>query len=66
MKKLFTVVCTMLLGASLSFAQASQGGDTTKTTTTTTTTKHKHAHAKKAAKKATKKSNSGATTATPK
>ena len=40
MKKLFTIVCTLLLGASLSFAQAaSQGGDTTKTTTTTTTKK---------------------------
>ncbi len=40
MKKLFTIVCTLLLGATLSFAQAaSQGGDTTKTTTTSTTKK---------------------------
>ena len=61
MKKLLTIAFAMLLGATLSFAQAGAGStskpaDTTTTTTTTTTktkTKGGHTH-KKTGKKAKK------------
>jgi hypothetical protein len=67
MKKLFLIACTLVLGASLSFAQgAAQSGDTAKTTTTTSTTKTKKkttkAHTHKAGKKSKK---SGIATSTP-
>src|SRR6478609_9337626 len=55
MKKLLTIAFAMLLGATLSFAQAgaSKPADTTTTTTTTTTKTKKggHAHKKTAKKK---------------
>jgi hypothetical protein len=67
MKKLLTIVFAMLLGATLSVAQAT-GGSTDKTAPAgkTTTTKGKtKSHAKKGGKKS-KKSSGGTTTQPPK
>jgi len=68
MKKLLTIVFAMLLGATLSVAQAT-GGSTDKTAPsgkTTTSTKAKtKSHAKKGGKKS-KKSSGGTTTQPPK
>ena len=71
MKKLFTLMCTLLVGASLSFAQA--GGGTTGSTgtqqpTTTQTGKKGHKGGKKGHKggKKGKKSSGGSTTPPPK
>jgi hypothetical protein len=72
MKKLFTVVFAMLLGASLSFAQT--GGDKAKTDTPKTETTGNAAIGKKATKtkkghkggKKGKKSSGGTTTQPPK
>lgn len=65
MKKLFVIACTLVLGASLSFAQASQGGDATKTTTTKAAKKDTKAKAHKGGKKG-KKSSGATTTPAPK
>ena len=67
MKKLFTIVCTLVLGGALTFAQtgASAGaqtpaaGDKTQTTTTTKKSSKKKGHKGKKGKKAPQ------TTATP-
>ena len=68
MKKVFTLVCTLVLGATLSFAQA--GGGTTGGTGTSTTDTGKKGHkgGKKGHKggKKSKKGSSGSTTPPPK
>ena len=68
MKKLFTLVCTLMLAATLSFAQA--GGGTTGGTGTTTTDTGKKGHkgGKKGHKggKKGKKGSGGSTTPPPK
>ena len=68
MKKLFTLLCTLVLGATLSFAQA--GGGTTGTTgqDTSSTGKKGHKGGKKGHKggKKSKKGNSGTNTPPPK
>jgi hypothetical protein len=69
MKKLFTIACTLVLGAAMSFAQAGTtqtppAGDSGKTGASAPTTK-KHHHAKKGAKKS-KKSTDTTTTQPPK
>jgi hypothetical protein len=65
MKKLLTLVFAMLLGASLSFAQATSGTPpTTKTSTKTTGKKGTKTKGKKGGKKG-KKSSGGTTTTTP-
>lgn len=66
MKRLFTFVVTMLLGATLAFAQA--GGGTTGAPATTTSGKKGHKGGKKAHKggKKGKKSSGGSTTTPPK
>jgi hypothetical protein len=62
MKKLFAVVCALLLGASLSFAQTGGGTTDTKTGTGKTTDTGKkaktrsHSHGKKGGKKDKKSS----------
>ncbi len=65
MKKVFTLVCTLFLGAALSFAQT--GGSTTGTPSQdagkTTTTKGKKHHHHKGGKK--HKKGDGASTTTP-
>jgi hypothetical protein len=61
MKKLFTLVCTLLLGASLSFAQAT-GGSTDTGKPTTKGKKHNHG-GKKGGKK--HKKGDGSTTTPP-
>ena len=69
MKKLFTLVCTLMLGATLSFAQAG-GGSTGKPsdTTQTDTGKKGHKGGKKGHKggKKGKKGSGGSTTPPPK
>jgi uncharacterized protein YxeA len=70
MKKLLTIVFAMLLGATLSVAQAT-GGSTDKTApadkTTTPPAKTKtKSHSKKGGKKGGKKSSGGTTTQPPK
>jgi hypothetical protein len=63
MKKLFTFVFTMLLGASLAFAQAT-GGSTDTTTKAPTTKGKKHSH--KGGKKHKKGDGANTGTTTPK
>ena len=62
MKKVFTLVCSMLLGATLSFAQAG-GGSTGDKQAPATTTKAKKHHGKKGHHKG-KKNDAGANTGT--
>ena len=64
MKKLLTIAFAMLLGASLSFAQAT-GGTTDKPADKTTTKAGKKSHHHKGGKKG-KKSSGGTTTPAPK
>ena len=70
MKKLFTLVCTLVLGATLSFAQAGGGstGGTGTGTSATDTGKKGHKGGKKGHKggKKGKKSSGGSTTPPPK
>jgi len=65
MKKMFVFAVTMLLGASLSFAQTGTGstGDAGKSDTSTKTKKHHH---NKGGKKSKKSSSSSTTSTTPK
>ncbi|HEY6350951.1 MAG TPA: hypothetical protein VI636_16230 [Candidatus Angelobacter sp.] len=64
MKKLFTLVCALLLGATLSFAQTGTGS--TGSQTTTTSGKKAHKGGKKGHKGGKKgKKNSGGTTTPP-
>ena len=72
MKKLFLIACTLVMGAALSFGQATTGtpdksGDTSKTTTTGTKTGKKSTKTKahKGGKKS-KKSSDSTTTPQPK
>lgn len=67
MKKLFTLVCTLVLGATLSFAQTGTGS-TGSQPTTTTSGKKGHKGGKKGHKggKKGKKSSGGSTTPPPK
>ena len=66
MKKLFTLLCTLALGASLSFAQGTTGSPDTKTKTTTGKSDNKSkSHGKKGGKKG-KKNSGGSTTPPPK
>jgi len=65
MKKLFTLVCALFLGATLSFAQAG-GGSTGSDTTTTTSGKKGHKGGKKGHKGGKKhKKGAGDNTTTP-
>lgn len=66
MKKLFTLVCALMLAATLSFAQA--GGGSTGSEPTTTSGKKGHKGGKKGHKggKKGKKSSGGSTTPPPK
>jgi len=66
MKKLFTLLCTLALGATLSFAQAGGGttGSTGTGTSTTDTGKKGHKSGKKG-HKGGKKSKKGSTSTTP-
>jgi hypothetical protein len=69
MKKLFTLLCTLVLGATLSFAQA--GGGSTGTTDTSKQTEGKKGHkggkkGHKGGKKSKKGDKGGDTTAPPK
>jgi hypothetical protein len=77
MKKLFTIVCTLVLGCAMSFAQGGAGskgfqnppagGSTdTKTTGTTKTKSGKKAKSHKGGKKSKKSSGEGTTTPPPK
>jgi hypothetical protein len=61
MKRLFTFVITMLLGASLAFAQAGSTGQTDQGQTDTTKKTKKHHAKKKKSKKADKGADTGAT-----
>ncbi len=65
MKKLLTLVFAMLLGASLSFAQATSGTPATTNTPTKTAGKKGKSKGKKGGKKG-KKSSGGTTTPAPK
>jgi hypothetical protein len=67
MKKLLTIAFAMLLGATLSVAQATGGApaSTDKTATTTKKPGKSHTHGKKGGKKG-KKSSGGTTTPAPK
>ena len=74
MKKLFTIVCTLVLGGALTFAQtggtgqtgstSGQTGTTTSDTGTTKGKKHKSGHHKGGKK--SKKNSGGSTTPPPK
>jgi hypothetical protein len=68
MKRLVTFVITMLLGASLAFAQATGGSTGTQTDQTTTSGKKAHKGGKKGHKggKKSKKNSGGDTTPPPK
>lgn len=72
MKKLLTIAFTLLLGASLSFAQATGGsadkgaGDKGATTTTPKTATSKKSHSHKGGKKAKKKAPATESTPAPK
>ena len=69
MKKILTLAFTMLLAASLSFAQGTTGSSGSKTETPKTESSKKaktKSHSKKGGKKKGKKNSGGATTQPPK
>ena len=64
MKKLFTLLCTLVLGATLSFAQAGTGSTGGQTGTTSTDTGKKGHKGGKKGHKGGKKSKKGSTSTT--